>query len=112
METITEYIEQHIGEDLRVEELASLCHMSYSHFAKSFREHHGRSCKKYIDFLRLCKVENMLLFTDFDLNYISQETGFSDCSHFIKAFKETHGMTPKQYRRKREKTGKTGKSNR
>ena len=100
METITEYIEQHIGEDLRVEELASLCHMSYSHFAKSFREHHGRSCKKYIDFLRLCKVENMLLFTGFDLNYISQETGFSDCSHLIHAFKKQYRMTPHQYRLK------------
>ncbi len=97
--SITEYIDSHIQEALKVEELAELCHMSYSYFAKTFREVYGQSCKKYIEFVRLCKAEDLLLFTNLDLNYISQETGFSDCSHFIKAFKVKHGITPKQYRK-------------
>ena len=97
--TITEYIDAHAHEALKVEELAAICHMSYSYFAKSFRELYGQSCKKYIEFIRLCKAEDLLLFTNLDLNYISQETGFSDCSHFIKAFRGKHGITPKQYRK-------------
>ena len=96
--SITEYIDGHIQENLRVEELAKLCHMSYSHFAKLFREMYGQSCKKYIEFVRLCKAEELLRFTNLDLNYISQETGFADCSHFIKAFKGKHGITPHKYR--------------
>lgn len=100
---ITEYIDEHIQDALKVEQLAQLCNMSYSYFAKNFRELYGQSCKKYIEFIRLCKAEDLLLFTNRDLNYISQETGFSDCSHFIKAFKEKHGMTPRQYRSSREK---------
>lgn len=99
--TITEYIDSHAHESLKVEDLASLCHMSYSYFAKSFRELYGQSCKKYIEFIRLCKAEDLLLFTNLDLNYISQETGFSDCSHFIKAFRSKHGITPKQFRKER-----------
>lgn len=99
---ITEYIDGHIQETLKVEELARLCNMSYSFFAKCFRELYGQSCKKYIEFVRLCKAEDLLLFTNQDLSYISQETGFADCSHFIKAFKEKHGMTPKQYRKERK----------
>lgn len=98
---ITEYIDGHIQEALKVEELAKLCNMSYSYFAKCFRELYGQSCKKYIEFIRLCKAEDLLLFTNRDLSYISQETGFADCSHFIKAFKEKHGKTPKQYRKER-----------
>lgn len=99
--TIAEYIDSHIQENLKVEELAELCHMSYSYFAKTFREVYGQSCKKYIEFVRLCKAEDLLLFTNQDMNYISQETGFSDCSHFIKAFKARYGVTPKQYRMSR-----------
>ena len=95
---ITEYIDMHIQDNLKVEELAEICNMSYSYFAKSFREMYGQSCKKYIEFIRLCKAEELLLFTNQDMNYISQETGFSDCSHFIRAFKEKYGMTPGKYR--------------
>ncbi len=98
---ITEYIDGHIQEALKVEELAKLCNMSYSYFAKTFRELYGQSCKKYIEFVRLCKAEDMLNFTNQDLSYISQETGFSDCSHFIKAFKEKHGVTPRKYRERK-----------
>lgn len=95
---ITEYIDAHIQDTLKVEELAKLCNMSYSYFAKNFNEMYGQSCKKYVEFVRLCKAEKLLLFTNWDMNYISQETGFSDCSHFIRCFKSQYGMTPKKYR--------------
>lgn len=95
---ITEYIDRHSNESLKVSALAKQCNMSYSYFAKSFHRLYGQSCKKYIETLRLSKAEDMLLFTSFDLNYISQETGFSDCSHLIHSFKEKHGITPHQYR--------------
>ena len=75
---ITEYIDSHTQDALKVEELAKMCKMSYSNFAKSFREIYGMSCKKYIEFVRLCKAEKMIRFTGYDMNYISQETGFSD----------------------------------
>lgn len=100
---ITEYIDGHIQEVLKVEELARLCNMSYSYFAKVFRELYGQSCKKYIEFIRLCKAEELLNFTSQDLSYISQETGFSDCSHFIRAFKKKHGMTPGKYRERNKR---------
>ena len=56
------------------------------------------SCKEYIEAMRIYKVEELLLFTQYDLSRISQETGFSDCSHMIKSFKKRRGITPKQFR--------------
>lgn len=96
---ITAYIDEHIDEPILVEDLAELCNMSYSYFAKNFKQYYGRSCKEYIEFIRISKVEDMLLFTDFDLSYISQETGFSDSSHLIKIFRKWKGMTPKQFKK-------------
>lgn len=95
---ITAYIDAHAGEAVRVEELAAMCNMSYSYFAKNFKQYYGRSCKEYIEFIRVCKAEDLLLFTDYDLSYISQETGFSDSSHLIKIFKKWKGITPKQFK--------------
>ena len=97
---ITAYIDDHAGEELKVERLAAQCSMSYSYFAKSFHSLYGRSCKEYIELIRICKAEELLLFTDCDLSYISQETGFADSSHLIKTFRKLKGMTPKQYKTK------------
>lgn len=96
--SITAYIDAHLEENLKVNMLAARCGMSYSYFAKNFREVYGQSCKKYMESLRLSKAENLLLFTNLDLTYISQETGFSDCSHLIHAFRTKYGVTPHQYR--------------
>ncbi len=98
---ILEYIDSHSGEQLEIQKLADMCHMSYSHFAKLFRENYGRSCKEYITYIRLNKAQDLLLHTDYDLNYIALETGFFDCSHFIRTYKKWRGITPKQERMKK-----------
>lgn len=97
---ILEYIDTHSAEPLEAAELARMCHMSYSHFARLFRENYGRSCKEYITYIRLNKAQELLLHTDRDLNFIAQETGFYDCSHFIRTYKKWMGITPKQERAK------------
>jgi len=98
IETITEYIDAHSDQPLKVEQLATRCNMSYSFFAKKFKQLYGRSCKEYIEYIRVIKTEDMLLFTDYDLTYISQATGFADCSHMIKTFRKYKNITPKQFR--------------
>ncbi len=98
IEDVIRYIDDHAHESISVSELADMCHMSYSYFAKVFREQYGQSCKQYIEFIRLCKAENLILFTDMDLTAIAADTGFSDCSHLIRCFKKNYGTTPKQYR--------------
>lgn len=96
---ILEYIDSHSSEPLEVQELARLCHMSYSHFAKLFRENCGRSCKEYIKYIRLNKAQDLLVNSDLDIDYIAQETGFYDSSHFIRQYKSWRGITPKQERK-------------
>lgn len=95
---ILEYIDIHSGEQLEIQKLADMCHMSYSHFARLFKENYGRSCGEYITYIRLNKAQDFLLHTDYDLNYIALETGFFDASHFIRTYKKWRGITPKQER--------------
>ena len=97
---ITEYIDRYANETLKVKDLADMCHMSYSHFAKCFKELYGRSCKDYLELIKIEKGEELLLFTDSSLSQISQELGFSDCSHFIRTFRKWKKATPGQFRQK------------
>ena len=98
IDSITEYIDRHLSENIRVSDIAALCHLSYSAFAAKFRDRYAVSCKEYIERMRIYKAEEYLLFTDLDIDYIGQETGFSDCSHFIKSFRKYRGTTPKKFR--------------
>lgn len=97
--TITEYIDENMNSDLRVADIATKCGMSYSHFAKNFNLVYHQSCKSYIEEMRIHKAKDFLMFTNFDLSYISQESGFSDSSHMIKSFKLATGLTPGEFRK-------------
>ena len=100
--SVLEYIDAHSSENINIEELASKCGMCYSNFAKQFKNQYGRTCKEYIEFIRICKADTLLLYTDKTLDYISQETGFTDASHFIRTYKKIRGITPKQRRTQKE----------
>ena len=99
--SLSGYIQNHLRDGLRVEGLAEYCGLSYPWFAKRFREIYGVSCKDFIEQIRVGQVEQFLVFTDLDLNRISEETGYADCSHMIKNFKRVMNITPGQYRLKR-----------
>ena len=101
IESLSGYIQRHLRENLRVEELAERCSMSYPWFAKRFRQIYGVNCKDFIEQIRVDQVEKFLLFTEMDLESISEETGYADCSHMIKNFKRIKGITPGQYRLRR-----------
>lgn len=97
---ILEYIDVHSFETIQVQELAEKSGMSYSNFARIFKKQYGRSCKEYIEYIRIAKAEELVLYSDFDISYIAQEAGFADTSHFIRIYKKFKGETPKQARLK------------
>ena len=104
---IPAYIEQHISESLRVEDLARRCSLSYPWFAKRFHEFFGLSCKQFIEQIRLEAVEQYLVYSALDLTAISSRTGYTDCSHMVRDFRRMTGMTPGQYRSMMKIQGRT-----
>lgn len=98
MFNVIAYIDRHLNEKIQVKEIAEKCGMSYPYFAKRFQEIYKKSCKDYIESMRVYKIEELLIFTEYDLNYITYELGFADCSHMIRIFKKHTGMTPRQFR--------------
>ena len=97
------YIQSHLHNGLKVEDLAEKCGLSYPWFAKKFRDLYGISCKEYIEQIRVAEVEQYLRFTDMDLTQISEATGYADCSHMIKNFKRIMDITPGQFRQQKQR---------
>ena len=96
--SVPAYVEQHISESLKVEDLAEMCGMSYPWFAKRFKDIFGLGCKQFIEYLRADTVEQYLVYTNLDLSEISRRTGYTDCSHMVKSFRRLKGITPGQFR--------------
>lgn len=96
---IGEYIDSHYAEALTAEKLAAMCNMSHATFSLHFRRRYGKTCKEYITATRINVAENMLLFSNYDVSFIAQEVGYSDCSYFIRCYKKLKGVTPQQARK-------------
>lgn len=96
IENILEYMESHLRDNLKVTDLAKICNMSYSHFARSFKALYGKSCKEYLEILKIETAAEMLRSTDLSINDISSELGYADASHFIRTFKKYKNSTPKK----------------
>jgi AraC-like DNA-binding protein len=95
-----DYMKQHLGEPLRLPQLAAMAGMSSSHFKARFRQHVGYSCIDYFIRLRMHRACQLLDTTDRSAKSIAHEVGYADPLWFSKAFRAVVGMPPSEYRRK------------
>lgn len=93
------YIQEHIQEELRVEDLARKALMSTYHFIRVFKKETNMTPHEYIIHYRLRIAKLLLKETDLSVNDICYESGFSSSSIFCAAFKKGVGMSPTAYRR-------------
>jgi AraC family transcriptional regulator len=98
LKSIEEYVDVHLEEDLRVEELASHLGMSTPYFARSFRSSAGLAPHAYVMRRRLLRAQELLANTDLSLIDIALATGFADQNHFSRRFHQMMGVPPRTYR--------------
>lgn len=96
---LTEWIDAHLAEDLRVERLAELLHLSVTHFSRTFGASVGISPHEYVRELRLRRAHDLLLSSNEPVSEIAGLTGFADQSHLTRWFKQRFGESPGSFRR-------------
>jgi len=100
IETVKEWIDQHIDENLSLTEAASLVHLNSTYFSEYFKKYTGETFSQYV--IR-CKMERAkVLLSDHSLRVydVAVNVGYSDQRHFSKVFHNKIGMTPSEYRNK------------
>ncbi len=93
------YIDTHYQENITLDQLAEVCHVSKYHLAHAFTEEYGISPINYLISKRIAEAEHLLKTTDFSLNLISNTTGFSSSSYFAQIFRKQKGMSPTEFRK-------------
>lgn len=97
---VLEYLNGHLGSDLRDTTVSSKFHLSVSHFRFLFSHVTGQSYSKYVLSLRLERAKEMIVSDPFrPISQISRACGFIAAPHFTRAFQKRFGVGPNELRR-------------
>lgn len=96
---LTQYIEDHLTEDLSLDNLAKDFFISKYHIAHVFKNNIGISIHQYITKKRLALCREAIL-SNRSITEVFQMFGFRDYSSFYRAFKKEYGISPKDFRDK------------
>ncbi|MEG0863517.1 MAG: AraC family transcriptional regulator [Clostridia bacterium] len=95
-------IETHYGDTLRISALAEHCHMSETHFRRLFKAVMKISPLEYINIVRVEMACNLLRTTEYNMEIISSQVGYTSISSFERNFHQVTGLTPTQWRKSPE----------
>ncbi len=97
LQGVFEHVEKNFHREIKVDELAALCNMSYSYFSRYFKLVTNTNITEYINHVRINEALKLLAESDMNITEVAFEVGFSSSSYFIQQFKLQKGMTPKQF---------------
>ena len=95
---VKEFIAKNYMNDICLQELADIAHMSAEAFSRFFRNHTGRTPNRYLIDYRLGIAARMLITTQLSISEIGFSCGFNTLSHFNRLFRESKGCTPSEFR--------------
>ena len=95
---VLSYINENLGEELRVEQLAERAYLSKYHFMRLFKSQTGSSVHAYVRQKRLLHAARLIR-EGMSVNKAAAESGFGDYSAFHRAFRESFGISPGELKR-------------
>lgn len=95
MHKVLAYMKDHLDEDLSVDVLARVAHLSARQFSRAFHEETGQSPAKAVERLRTEAARMLLESGDFAVDAVARETGFGDPDRMRRAFLRAYGQPPR-----------------
>jgi AraC family transcriptional regulator len=95
---ILDYIHDHLDQEIKLADLATLLDMSQFHFSHLFKQSLGTSPYQYLLQQRIERAKQLLKQTDQSIMEIAFQCGFNSHSHLSKQFRQLTGITPTAYR--------------
>jgi AraC-like DNA-binding protein len=98
---VVAHIQQNLGRDLRVEELARLANLSESQFQRTFKRIYQATPVRFINQLRIHEACEQLKDPNRDVTRVAMDVGYNSSSFFSAQFKRAMGESPSSYRRRK-----------
>lgn len=102
-ERVSEYIDEHLKDNLSVERLCKKFSVSKNYLYNKFKTSFSMTVNEYIASKRVSKGRELLLNTDYSISRISEEIGIGNYTYFSRLFKERYNIPPLAYRKSNEK---------
>ncbi len=97
---VQDYMEDHIGRSLTIEELSHIAGFSKYHFSRIFQGVLQEPLAHYVNRIRMEKALFLLAHRlDKNMTEIAYELGLSDSAVFSRTFKNFYGISPREYRK-------------
>jgi AraC family transcriptional regulator len=96
---LSEYIEEHLAEEVSLSTLAQLAGLSPYHFARAFKQSFGMPPHRYLTSRRMERAKTLLAEPELSVTAIALDVGFHETSSFSAAFRKLTSQTPTDYRR-------------
>ncbi|KRL56141.1 helix-turn-helix domain-containing protein [Furfurilactobacillus rossiae] len=93
------YIEQHLNQNISLEEVAQRVYLSSFYFSKLFKKSTHMNFSDYLAAKKIKRAMVLLQDTTTPVKQISQRLGFSQTSYFSKTFKKYTNTTPSEFRK-------------
>lgn len=98
IQTVLKYIDQHLDQNITVQEMAEVVHFHPNYFIRYFNEMMGVTPIQYVHQMKMEKAKYMLTATDDSVSEISRALGMELC-FFSRVFKKHTGLPPSGYRK-------------
>ncbi len=94
----TEYIREHLAEELTVERLCAALHVSKNALYRCFRETYGCTVNEYVTARRMELAKELLVHSEDSIVQVAQAAGFYNYTYFSRLFRARTGLAPREYR--------------
>ena len=99
MQRVREFIASNLGDDIRLDMMATVCGLNTDYFVRQFKATTGISPYRYVLGLRIEHAKSLLEDEARSIADIALQCGFSHQEHLTRMFRRFAGITPGRYRR-------------
>lgn len=97
------YIEEQIGKDLRLQQVAEFVHLHPNHLSEIFKKETGMKFVDYVTGKKVGRAAEILATSPAKVSEVANRVGYEDVKYFGQIFKKYTGLTPSEYRDKSRK---------